>query len=54
MKLALWIGAPSLLTFLAWLSSQFLENIHFFFLLSVGALLVAVLPRLSEARGRRQ
>lgn len=53
MKLALWIGAPSLITFLASVYSQVLENIDFFFLLSAGALLVAILPRLNEVRVRR-
>jgi hypothetical protein len=53
MKLALWIGTPSLITFLAWAYSQIFENIHFFFLLSVVALLVAILPRLTEAKIRR-
>ncbi len=49
-KLLLWIGAPSAATFLV---SAYLENIHFFFFLSVAALLVAILPRLSESRIER-
>jgi len=53
MKVALWIAAPSLIAFMAWLS-QFLENIHFFFVLAVAALLVAVLPRLSQAKAQRR
>ncbi|GEM_PF-1398217 len=53
MKFALWIGTPSLVAFLAWVYSQFLDNIHFFFVLSVAALLVGILPRLGEARVRR-
>jgi len=52
MKLALWIGTPSLVTFLASVYAQFLENIHLVFILSVMALLIAILPRLSEARIR--
>ncbi len=54
MKLALWIGAPSLVTFLAWVYARFFENIHFFFLLAVVALVVAILPRLSEAKARQR
>jgi hypothetical protein len=54
MKWALWVGTPSLIAFLAWVYSHFLENIHFLFLLAVGALLVAILPRLSEAKARRR
>lgn len=53
MKTALWIGAPSIVTFLASVFSHLFENIHFFFLLSVAALLVAILPRLMEVRVRR-
>jgi hypothetical protein len=47
-KLGLWIGIPSFITFLASAYSQFLENIHFIFVLSVAALLVAIVPQLTQ------
>lgn len=50
MILVLWIGTPSLITFLASANSQFLETIHFIFILPVMALLVAILPRLDEVK----
>lgn len=53
LKLTLWIGTPSFLAFVGSTYSALLENIHFFFLLSVTALLIAILPRLAEARVRR-
>lgn len=48
LKLGLWIGTPSLITFLASSYSALLENIVFIFMLSVMALLVAIVPRLSD------
>jgi hypothetical protein len=53
MKTALWLGAPSIVAFLTSMFSSLIENIHFFFLLSAIALLVAILPKLSEVRSRR-
>jgi hypothetical protein len=52
MKTALLIGTPSLVTLFASAYSQLLENIDFFFLVSVVALLVAIVPRLIEAKAR--
>jgi len=52
MKTVLWLGAPSIVTFLASVFSGLFENIHFFFLLSAVAMLVAILPRLSEVKVR--
>jgi hypothetical protein len=52
LKLGLWAGIPAGITFLASWYSAFLENIVFFFVVSVAALLVAIVPRLSE-RDRR-
>ncbi len=48
MKLGLWIGTPSLITFLASSYSMILENIIFLFMLSLGALLVAILPQVLD------
>lgn len=52
LKLGLWIGTPSVMTFLASSYSALLENIVFFFALSVAALFVAIVPRLSESARR--
>ncbi len=52
MKFAFWIGTPSFVTLLASAYYQLLENIDFFFVLSVVALLVAILPRLADTRVR--
>ncbi len=46
LKIGLWIGIPSLITFLASTYSSLADNIVFIFALSVAALLVAILPRL--------
>ena len=46
MKTVMLIGSPSVFTFLTSMNSQVLESIHFFFFLSVAALLVAIVPRL--------
>ncbi len=48
MKWGLWIGVPSIVTFLASAYTEILENIGFFFLLSVVALVVAILPLVSD------
>ncbi len=48
MKLGLWIGTPSLITFLASSYSLMMENIMFLFMLCLGALLVAILPQLLD------
>jgi hypothetical protein len=48
MKWGLLIGVPSLATFLASAYTQIMENIVFFFLLSVAALIVAILPLIYE------
>jgi hypothetical protein len=48
LKLSFWIGMPSIITYLASTYSQFLENIFYIFVLSVAALLVAILSQISE------
>ncbi len=48
MKLGLWVGTPSLITFLASSYSLIMENIVFLFMLSLGALMVAILPQLLD------
>lgn len=50
MKLGLWLGVSSLITFLASSYSTILENTTFLFILSLGALLVAILPALFDTR----
>ncbi len=47
-KLGLWVGTPSLITFLASSYSLILENTMFLFMLCLGALLVAILPQLLD------
>jgi len=47
-KLSLWIGTPSLITYLASSYSLILENIMFLFMLCLGALLVAIVPQLLD------
>jgi len=51
-KLWLWLGTPSMITYLASVYSQFLENILFIFVLSVAAMLVAILPQIGEKARR--
>lgn len=46
MKTILWLGASSLVGFVAFVFSQLLENIHLLFLLSVVALLIAIVPQI--------
>lgn len=48
MKLSLWIGVSLLITFLASSYSTTLENNTFLFILSLGALVVAILPALFD------
>ena len=48
LKLSFWVGTPSTITYLAWADSGLLENILFIFVLSVAALLVAILPQINE------
>ncbi len=48
LKLWLWLGTPSMITYLASAYSQFMENILFIFVLSVVAMLVAILPQIGE------
>ena len=48
LKWSLILGVPSLATYLASSYSKFLDNIVFIFALSVAALLVAIIPRLSD------
>lgn len=48
LKLGLWIGTPSLITFLASSYSLILENTMFLFMLCLGALLVAIVPQLLD------
>lgn len=48
LKLGFWIGMPSLITYLASTYSQLLENIFYIFVLSVAALLVAIMSQIGE------
>jgi len=48
LKWSLLLGMPSVATYFASTYSLILENMHFFFLLSVAALLVAIVPRISD------
>ncbi|OGI43802.1 MAG: hypothetical protein A2637_02000 [Candidatus Muproteobacteria bacterium RIFCSPHIGHO2_01_FULL_65_16] len=52
LKWGLWLGTPSLITFLASTYSSLLDNIVFIFILSVAALLVAILPLIYERAKR--
>jgi hypothetical protein len=47
-KLSLWIGTPTLITYLASSYSLIMENIMFLFMLCLGALLVAIVPQLLD------
>lgn len=47
-KLGLWVGTPSLITFMASSYSLILDNTLFLFLLSLGAVLLAIIPPLSS------
>ena len=48
LKLGLWTGTPTLVTFLASPYSLILDDIVFFFLLSLAAMAVAILPRITN------
>lgn len=48
LKLALWVGVPSFITYLVSSYTFFLENVAYIFALSVVALVVAIVPRLSD------
>jgi hypothetical protein len=48
LKLSILIGIPSAITYLASASSQHLDNILYIFVLSVAALLVAILSQINE------
>lgn len=50
-KLGLWLGTPSVITFLASSSSVRVENTLFVFALSVLALLIGIGPRLTGRNG---
>ncbi len=47
-KLGLWVGTPSLITFLASSYSLVLDNPLFVFVLALGAILLAIVPPLSS------
>ncbi len=48
LKWGLWVGIPSFVTYLASTYSVLLENIVFIFIVSVIALLIAIIPRISD------
>jgi hypothetical protein len=48
LKLSLWIGTPSIITYLASTYSQLLENNFYIFVLSAAALVVGILSQISE------
>lgn len=48
LKLSFWIGTPSTIVFLGSTYSQVLENFFYIALLSAAALLIAILPQLTE------
>ncbi len=48
LKVGLWVGIPSFITYLASTYSVLLENIVFIFIVSVVALLIAIIPRISD------
>jgi hypothetical protein len=51
LKLSLWIGTPSIITYLASTYSQLLENNFYIFALSAAALVVGILSQISEKSG---
>jgi len=51
LKLSLWIGTPSIITYMASAYSQILENIFFIAALSVVALAMAILSKIDEKSG---
>jgi hypothetical protein len=50
LKLMLWVGTPSVISFVASSYSAILENRVFLFFLAVVALIVAIAPRLADER----
>lgn len=48
LKMGILIGTPSAITYLASTSSQHLDNILYIFVLSIAALLVAILSHINE------
>ena len=48
LKVGLWVGIPSFITYLASTYSATMESIVFIFIVSVVALLIAILPRISD------
>jgi hypothetical protein len=48
LKLSILIGIPSVVTYLASTSSQQIDSILYIFVLSVAALLVAILSQINE------
>ena len=48
LKLGLLIVAPSILAYMASAYFQFSENVFYIFVLSIAALLVAILPQIGE------
>jgi hypothetical protein len=51
-RLGLWVGTPSAISFLASSYSTFLENIVFFFVLSFVALVLGIVPPM-QAKTKR-
>ena len=52
LKVGLWVGVPSFITYLASTYSALLESIVFIFIVSVVALLIAIIPRISDKNPR--
>ena len=52
LKMGILIGTPSAITYLASTNSQHLDNILYIFVLSMAALLVAILSHIKEKPGR--
>ena len=48
LKFGFFVGIPTIVTFLASVYSDFLENIVLIFVLSLVAMLVAILPQIHE------
>ena len=53
LKIGLWLGAPSVVTFLASSDSVRIENTLFVFALAVLALAIGIGPRLSRKNSQR-
>lgn len=48
LKLSIWIGTPSVITYLASTHSQLLENNFYIFVLSAAALIMGILSQIGE------